>query len=358
LGGFITVRLTNAADLDFRLLPIEGFQDLDLSWWGWFLSPEGQVYGVFGGRDEISDATRISKEALENTLLRILNHHYDPHRAEWGVDGPRPDLSGPPKTVRDLPGFASWYRRLSPGERAPGTCTHCHQIADILRTPAVEQGRFDKLRDVQVWPLPENIGIKVDRDDGLLVTNVFPDSPAARAGLRAGDRLGAAEGRRLFSQADFRGILHRGPVGAGSIGIVWLRDRQVMEGKAEVQPGWRMTDLGWRMSISQGVIGCGPGFFPLGLTADKRKRRGLGGEGMAIEPYMGPNTSSAAYQAGLRGNDVVIAVNGVSTNLVGRPFLVWFRQRFEIGDHITLTVKNSQGETRDVGYMLVRKDEP
>src|SRR5687768_3330195 len=60
LRQFVTVRLIDAQDVDLRVLPMEGFQDLDLSWWGWFLSPEGRVYGVFGGRDHVSDETRIS----------------------------------------------------------------------------------------------------------------------------------------------------------------------------------------------------------------------------------------------------------------------------------------------------------
>src|SRR5262245_14470553 len=94
LSQFITVRLTDAAAIDSRIFPLEGFVDLDLSWWGWFLSPEGRVYGVFGGRDHVSDATRISKAALIETCFRILAHHYDPRRAQWDIDGPAPDLSG------------------------------------------------------------------------------------------------------------------------------------------------------------------------------------------------------------------------------------------------------------------------
>src|SRR4051794_31521105 len=48
LKQYITVRLTDANAADLRLLPVEGFQDLDLSWWGYFLSPQGEVYGIFG----------------------------------------------------------------------------------------------------------------------------------------------------------------------------------------------------------------------------------------------------------------------------------------------------------------------
>src|SRR5205807_1639932 len=136
LQQFVTVRLVTAKELDFRIFPADGFQDMDPSWWGCFLSPAGNSCGIFGGRG--------------------------------GVAG--------------------------------------------------------KVRDTQIWPLPENVGVKVDRDDGLRVTEVRPDSPAAHAGLQSGDELAAAGGRRLFSQADFRGVLHRGPRAAGSIEVVWIRD--------------------------------------------------------------------------------------------------------------------------------------
>src|SRR6266566_9625180 len=77
LAQFITVRLTDAKAIDLRMLPIQGYQDLDISWWGYFLSPQGRIYAIFGGKDEVSDATRISPEALAATMRRILLHHYD-----------------------------------------------------------------------------------------------------------------------------------------------------------------------------------------------------------------------------------------------------------------------------------------
>ena len=110
LTQFITVRLTDAAAIDFGIFPVEGFADLDLSWWGWFLSPEGRVYGVFGGRDDVSDTTRISTRALIASLRRVLAHHYDPRRAQWDIDGPAPDLSGEMKSPRQLPGYEGWLR--------------------------------------------------------------------------------------------------------------------------------------------------------------------------------------------------------------------------------------------------------
>ena len=354
LRQFVTVRLTDANAIDLRLLPVDGFQDLDLSWWGWFLSPQGQVYGVFGGRDHVSDSTRISVPALAATMRRILDHHYNPARRSWSIDGQAPVLEGGVASSKSLPGYASWYEKAGAEVKAQA-CLHCHQVREVLWQPAVDAGRFDKARDFDVWPLPENVGITVDRDHGLRVTWVEADSPAERAGLQPGDVLGAAGSRRLFSQADFRGVLHRGPRGAGEIEVHWLRDGKVLGGTLQVQDGWRKTVLDWRMSVSQGNVGAGPSFFPIPVDRDRRRQRGIGDKAMAVEPYLGPKPAGSAYDAGLRGDDVITAVNGQAPDLAGRAFLVWFRTRFDPGDEVTLTVRNPTGEERQVRYRVTRR---
>lgn len=350
LRQFITVRLTDAQAIDFRIFPAEGFQDFDLSWWGWFLSPDGKVYGVFGGRDEVSDETRISVPALAATLQRVLAHHYDPRRSDWDVDGPAPDLSGAPKTPKDQPGYASWIGRAGQ-EAKKQACVHCHQVGEILRQPAIDMKTFDKRRDLEIWPLPENVGLTVDRDHGLRVTKVTRGSPAEKAGVRAGDELGAAGGRRLFSQADLRAALHRGPRAAGAIDVAWLRDGKVHSGALRVEGGWRRTVLDWRMSVSQGNVGADPtSFFPLPLNTGRRKARGIADGTMAVEPYMADKPSGRAYEAGLRRDDAITAVDGQSPDVAGRAFLVWFRMNHEPGDEVRLTVKDPQGRPRDITY--------
>ena len=72
---------------------------------------------------------------------------------------------------------------------------------------------------------------------------------------------------------------------------------------------------------------------------------------MAVEPYMGEfHHQFPAYQSGLRKSDVVIAVNGERPDLVGRPFLVWFRTRFDPGDEVTFTVIGPDRKQRDVVF--------
>ena len=348
LAQFITVRLTNAAAIDLRIFPVEQFQDLDMSWWGWFLSPEAQIYAVFGGKDEVSEKTRISKQALITTAFRVLRYHYDPRRNGWNIDGPKPE--GAAAYVNSLPGWTSWDRRRSAKERQG--CVHCHQVNDILRQPAIDAHTFDKQRDMYVWPLPENIGVEVDRDDGLKVKSVKAESPAARAGINAGDLIGAASGRRLFGQADLRAALHRGPRDAGRIDLVWLHDGKVREGTLELTNGWRKTVLDWRMSLSQGNIGAYPGFFPLVINKSRRDQFQIAADSMAIEPFMGRNTNNPPYVAGIRGRHIITGVDGQSANLNGRAFLIWFRQKYEPGDQPTFDIIDDKGNARRVSYRL------
>jgi hypothetical protein len=356
LKQFVTVRLTDVQNVDLRIFPMQGFQDFDLSWWGWFLSPQAQVYGVFGGRDHVSDATRISVPALANTLRRVLAHHYDPRRAEWNIDGPMPAFAGKTETQhtpKGLPGYASWKAKTHE-EVQKQACIHCHQVADILRQPAVDTKTFDKVRGWQMWPLPENVGIVADRDHGLKVTSVSKETPAEAAGLRPGDELAAAGGRRLFSQADFRGVLHRGPSGAGAIDVHWLRDGKVMSAGLKLADGWREPgkELDWRMSTSQGNVGAYPHFFPINSSAKERKERGIPEGTMAAKPFFGPNTDSAAYKAGMRPNQLIVAVGDESPDLTGRALLVWFRKRYDPGDTVTFTVVDDKGQRRKISYKL------
>ncbi len=350
LAQFVTVRLTSVRELDLRVFPVEDWQDLDLSWWGYFLSPRAEIYGVFGGKDEKSDTSRISTKALANLLRRVLDHHHDPRRESWNIDGPAPQLGGEAPTPTQLAGFASWSKRGGSMLEKDG-CMHCHQVAEILCQPALDAKTLDPARDLDVWPLPENVGLVLERDDGLLVTEVAPDGAAWRAGVRAGDRLAAAGERKHFGQADLRAALQRGPRGAGALELYWRRGDELMSASLELSDGWRKTALGWRMSISQGNIGASLGFaWPLACGPELRRERGIPAGTMAVKPYFGERYDWPARRAGLREDDVIVAVGGESPDVSQRYFLTWFRLRFVPGDEIVLTVRDSSGREREVRY--------
>lgn len=342
LKQFVTVRMTDAGQLDDRYFPYRGFQDMDLSWWGYFLSPEGRLYGIFGGKDHVSDSTRISEAAFVNSLKRVLAHHHDPRRETWNVDGDAPDVSAQKTGPLDLPAYEN-YRAARPYVQKQ-ECTHCHQVGDILHSEDQRTGSFSLKKYTQAWPLPENVGIVVDRDDGLLVTRVEAGSPAAAAGIETGDRLAMASNRRLFGQADFRGALHRASYDDAEILVGWTRDGKAMFGQLETKSGWKAGENAWRKSIYEGIYGPHLGFFPL-------HGPGQGKGSLSLRPFMGPPDKRQKNQwwpTGLRPNMEIIEVNGRSDDWDSRQFLAWFRLNHEVGDTVTIKVKGGREFTHTI----------
>lgn len=336
LKRFVTLRMTDASHLDHRIFPYRDFQDLDLSWWAYFMSPEGRVYGVFGGKDHVSDKTRISEAALVNTMGRVLEHHYDSRRASWDVDGPLPDLRQRPQTPKDLATTTDFGRDRPHFSKQ--ACIHCHQVADIENFGKMKSDSFNVDAFTQPWPLPENAGIVVDRDDGLKVTGVTPGGAAEGAGIQLGDSLAMAGGRRLFGQADFRGVLHRAPLGDATVEVGWLRNGEYKQGELELSAGWRATEISWRKSVYDGVYGEWIGFFPL-----KGPNQGKGS--MSLRPFMGPSNKvkqNPWYQAGLRPGMEIVSVNGKADDWNSREVLTWFKLNHQAGDDVVIRVKGGQ----------------
>lgn len=340
LKQFVTVRMTDAAALDERYFPYRGYQDLDLSWWGYFLSPEGRLYGVFGGKDHVSDATRISEAAFVNTLRRVLTHHHDPRREAWDLDGPAPDASTPKHGPLEIASYPKLVETLPHLQKQD--CTHCHQVGDILNFDEMENGTFTLKKYTQKWPLPENVGIVVDRDEGLLVTQVEPGSPAAAAGLQRGDRLAMAAGHRLFGQADFRGALHRASYEDASVLIGWTRGEEAMFAKLQTKDGWKEGENAWRKSVYEGVYGPHLGFFPL-----HGPNQGKGS--LSLKPFMGPGNKQQEnkwWPSGLRPNMEIIEVNGRDDDWDSRQFIAWFRLNHKTGDEVSIKVRGGQEFSR------------
>ena len=201
--------------------------------------------------------------------------------------------------------------------------------------------------------MPRNIGIAFEKYDCLRVRSVDPRGPAAKAGIRAGDLLGAAAGRRLFSHTDLRGVLHRLPRKADRIRIHWTREGKLMEGDLELRPGWRRTPVAWRPSFAWGNVGAHPGFDRAGEVSDKeRARMGIGPDEMAVRPIFTAQDPTYVQRAGLLESHTIVAVNGKSPNFAGRAFMAWFRLQFDPGDDVRLSVR--EGLKPDVTYVTFK----
>jgi membrane-associated protease RseP (regulator of RpoE activity) len=76
---------------------------------------------------------------------------------------------------------------------------------------------------------PPRLGIYFDPSgDGIIVEEVMPDSPAARAGLKAGDRIARFGDRRISSDADLLGALREVKAGQ-TVTLEIVRDGEKIE---------------------------------------------------------------------------------------------------------------------------------
>lgn len=94
---------------------------------------------------------------------------------------------------------------------------------------------------VQVQPLSEQLGeyFGVDGKHGLLVSSVIHDSPAAKAGIRAGDVIVSIDGKKVDAAGSISESL-RGKEGDVSVTIFRDRQRQTIKVTLEAPQSWRM----------------------------------------------------------------------------------------------------------------------
>jgi len=123
----------------------------------------------------------------------------------WSPGTPFPQLARP-VVPRDLP-----LRRLPRVERFPAI--------PVPPPPPADRGRLG----VSLQPLTGQMADYFGVDRGALVTSVEPQSPAARAGLKAGDVITGIGSDRVESPADVQDAVRR--AGDGEVSVRVMRDR-------------------------------------------------------------------------------------------------------------------------------------
>jgi len=95
---------------------------------------------------------------------------------------------------------------------------------------------------VDVQPMSEELRsyFKAPRDMGVLVNKVMEDTPAERAGLKAGDVIIGVDGKDVSEQGDISRALRDREAG-DEVGLKILRDgsEQTLQVKLEERPGWK-----------------------------------------------------------------------------------------------------------------------
>ena len=145
----------------------------------------------------------------------------------------------------------------------------------------------------------------LDRPQGLVVTEVWPGGPAARAGLRQGDVITAVDGAEINDQGglNFR-VGTQAPNAQVEVNV--LRDGSPQTLTARVQPRPGDADVDSARLIRSGVLSGAQVLALNPALADS-----LGGDPFATGVIVARvQRGGYANRIGLQGGDIILAVNG------------------------------------------------
>jgi predicted metalloprotease with PDZ domain len=329
---FELVRITRMRGVNLDLFDF----DYDLTWMGFFLNADGVVYGRYGGRDAQSADSRVSLAGLRHAMQAALAQHRRKEKAKTQLHVKKP---------RTVEAYAA-AKRLP--ERA---CIHCHQVYDLRRESLQAAGKW-RLDELWVYPLPENVGLTLDRDRGDKIAEVAANSAAARVGIRGRDRLIAVNGQTIASIADLQYALHRAPT-KGTVPVIWQHEGRQWRGTLTLAEGWRKTDISWRWSLRG--LDPSPRVDGDDLSEEEKKALGLSEKRLAFR--QGPFVSEPARQAGIRQNDVIVGIDGKTLEMTARQFVAYVRLNYRVGDRVTYNVLR-KGKRVDVVMRLTARVAP
>ena len=180
-----------------------------------------------------------------------------------------------------------------------------HQVMDQLKA----NGKVSRSKlGVTIQNLTADLAssMKLPDANGALVSNVEPDSAAARAGLRQGDVIVAVDGEKLADNNALRNRIAATKPGS-KVAVEVLRDGKTQTLYATLDA--QAADKSARAAGAENGEGEGLGMTVQPLTPDVARELQLNGkrEGLVIRE-LDPDGVAAA--AGLQPGDVIVQVNG------------------------------------------------
>ena len=132
----------------------------------------------------------------------------------------------------------------------------------------------------------------VDAQQGAFISEVFPESAAAKAGLKAGDVITELNGQKLHSFSELRAKIATSGVGK-DIELTYLRDGKTAKTKVTLQ-----SEIGSTSSVTD--------LLPELKGAEYTNQDEKGGKGVSITKV---EKGSLAEARGLKKGDLIIGVN-------------------------------------------------
>jgi len=342
LDKFVCARVVSTNGLDLSLFQY----DTDQSFAVFFLNADKAIYGRFGTRSHRTDwLGDVSLKGLAAAMQGALELHasYPANAKSLSAKrGPKPDVASPElyPSLKDKYTDSLNYA----DNNVVKSCIHCHQIGDAQRDMVRARGEPLPESLLFPYPHPKSIGLILDPNQRATVKAVPAETPAARAGFKAGDMIESLAGQPLLSIADVQWILHQTPATGGEIAARIKRDGAAQDLTLELGSGWRQADdISWRVS-SWGLRRMTTGGMLLKqATAEQRQDAGVADGKMALHvEHVGQyGAHAAAKNAGVQKGDILIAFDG-RTDLVREADI--FRQGMserKPGQRVPITVSRN-----------------
>lgn len=344
LDQFVCVRVINANALDLTRFQF----DFDLSFSTLFFNGDGTLYGRYGSWTHQKNAADTTLTGYQRALEAALKIHA-------GYPQNKPQLAGkqggpiPFVTPTDMPTLGAKYQReLNWEGKVVQSCIHCHMIGEALRTSYRDQRKPIPAEWIYPMPAPQTVGLTLAPDQIAHVTEVMPDSYAAKAGVQAGDDVLSLAGQPLVSSADFAWVLHRSGDSAEHEMIV-QRAGVELPLKLELPSGWRFLTSNEGRVGAWGMRGMATGGLLLvDLTDEERAQRSLPKSGMAlwVKGLGLHGKHGAAKRAGFQKDDVILEFDGLNDRLTESRLLGHLLQKRLPGEKVPVTLL--RGEERHV----------
>jgi hypothetical protein len=325
---FVSVRQVEMKGVDLSLFQF----DYDLNWAGMFINADGVVYARYGTQSAEGSDAYNSIDGLMNTMNRVLELHaaYPKNLAELKD---KRGTAKPVSSALELPGLRNPEKFAKQTERS--NCIHCHNIHDAEHQHALDTGAYS-VSMLWKYPLPDNIGLKIDRKSGVRIEQVVAGSAAESAKLRPNEDIVRMNGQRIASIADIQWVLHNLPNTDLQVDV-----ETSATGKHSVplKAGWKQTDFSWRGSMWNAPPRLEVWLPP--VSAEQREKLAIPDETMALEVRWINREGKAGRQAfsdGLREKDVVVAAAGKSTRMDTRQLQQHIKLNYKVGDVLPLTV--------------------
>ncbi|MFG0334293.1 MAG: Trx7/PDZ domain-containing (seleno)protein [Maioricimonas sp. JB049] len=351
-GNDVIAKLASEKFIPIRQVEMKGvdlsqFQfDYDLNWAAMISNADGTVYARYGTQSADGADAYNSITGLRKTMERVLELHQNYPENAAQLRGKRGE-DKPYRTALEMPGLANKDRLRQLTSRR--NCIHCHNLHDAEHFAAQKSGDFTY---DMLWryPLPDNLGLKIDPKNGRLISNVVDGSPAAAAGLQDGEEVLQLDGQAITSIADMQWVLHNLPNTATKVRVT---GSQSGEKVLALKPGWKETDISWRGSMWS----VSPRLRVWTPAIDSPQRSGLDlaeGSGAFEARWInnGEPGGRAALKGGLRKGDIIVAVDGKPLPLTSPQFQLYIKLNYKVGETLPVTVIRN-GKRRELQIPLV-----